>query len=62
MKFETVKFNQKKFPLNEMSLRSNKFYKFVRKRRSIREFDKSKIDDEIIKNAILAAGTAPNAV
>ena len=60
MKFETEKFNQIKLPLAELSLRSKKFYEYIKKRRSIREFDKSLINDEIIKNSILAAGTAPN--
>ena len=60
MKFETIKFNQKKIPINEIYLRSKNFYELLKKRRSIRSFDKTKIKDEIIKNAILAAGTAPN--
>ena len=60
MKFETEKFIQTKLPLAELSLRSKNFYEFIKKRRSIREFDKTPIDDEIIKNAILSAGSAPN--
>jgi len=60
MKFETEKFIQPKLSLTELSSRSKKFYEFIKKRRSIREFDKTSIDDEIIKNAILSAGSAPN--
>ena len=60
MKFETEKFKQTKLPLAELSLRSKNFYEFIKKRRSIREFDKTPIEDEIIKNAILSAGSAPN--
>ena len=60
MKFETEKFIQTKLPLAELSLRSKNFYEFIKKRRSIREFDKTPIKDEIIKNAILSAGSAPN--
>ena len=60
MKFETVEFKQKKLSLKEISIRSKNFYKLFKKRRSIRDFDKLKINDEIIKNAILAAGRAPN--
>ena len=41
MKFETEKFKQTKLPLAELSLRSKKFYELMKKRRSIREFDKS---------------------
>ena len=50
----------RKVPINEIYLRSKNFYELLKKRRSIRSFDKTKIKDEIIKNAILAAGTAPN--
>ena len=60
MKFETVEFKQKKLSLKEISIRSKNFYKLFKKRRSIRNFDKLKINDEIIKNAILAACSAPN--
>ena len=60
MKFETEKFKQPKLPLAELSLRSKKFYEFIKKRRSIREFNQTPIDDEIIKNAILSAGSAPS--
>ena len=60
MKFETEKFKQIKLPLAELSLRSKNFYELIKKRRSIREFDKTQIEDGIIKNAILSAGSAPN--
>tara|TARA_B100001057_G_scaffold452275_1_gene496017 strand:- start:36 stop:650 length:615 start_codon:yes stop_codon:yes gene_type:complete len=43
-----------------MSLNSKKFYNLIKKRRSVRDFKKDVIDFGIIKNAILAAGTAPN--
>ena len=60
MKFETVKFKQQKLSLKEISKRSKNFYNLIKKRRSIRNFDKIKINDEIIKNAILSAGSAPS--
>ena len=60
MKFETIKFKQKRLSLKEISKRSKNFYNLFKKRRSIRNFDKIKINDEIIKNAILSAGSAPN--
>ena len=43
-----------------MNLNSKKFYNLIKKRRSVRDFKKDVIDFTIIKNAILAAGTAPN--
>jgi iodotyrosine deiodinase len=46
--------------LEEMNLNSKKFYNLIKKRRSVRDFKKDVIDFTIIKNAILAAGTAPN--
>ena len=48
MKFETEKFKQKKLSLAALSLRSKNFYEFIKKRRSIREFDKTQIEDGII--------------
>ena len=52
MKFETEKFKRTKWPLAELSLRSKNFYEFIKKRRSIREFDKTPVEDGIIKNAL----------
>ena len=60
MKFETIKFKQKRLDTKKILLKSKEFYRLIKKRRSIRNFDKSTIDDEIIKNAILAAGTSPS--
>ena len=58
MKYEIEKFKKHKLSLKEISIRSENFYKFFKKRRSIRKFDKEKINDNIIKNAVLAAGSA----
>ncbi len=44
----------------EMIASSRKFYETVKKRRTVRDFSDRPIPDEVIKNAILAAGTAPN--
>jgi len=60
MKYEIEKFKKHKLSLKEISIRSENFYKFFKKRRSIRKFDKEKINDNIIKNAVLAAGSAPS--
>ena len=60
MKFKTEKFKKLNLPISEITLRSKKFYDLLIKRRSIRDFDKTKINDEIIKNAILSAGSAPS--
>ena len=60
MKYITKKLNFSNQTLEEMSLNSKKFYNLIKKRRSVRDFKKDVIDFGIIKNAILAAGTAPN--
>tara|TARA_B100001175_G_C19388134_1_gene579984 strand:- start:233 stop:910 length:678 start_codon:yes stop_codon:yes gene_type:complete len=46
--------------INEMKLNSEKFYKSISQRRSVRHFNYKSFDIKIINNAILAAGTAPS--
>ena len=60
MKYITKKLDFSNQTLKEMSFNSKKFYNLMVKRRSVRDFKKDLIDFTIIKNAILAAGTAPN--
>ena len=60
MKYITKKLDFSNQTLEEMNLNSKKFYNLIKKRRSVRDFKKDLIDFTIIKNAILAAGTAPN--
>ena len=60
MKYITKKLKFSNQTLEEMTLNSKKFYNLIQKRRSVRDFKKDIIDFTIIKNAILAAGTAPN--
>lgn len=49
-------------PLNEKEMlkRSKEFYDKIKKRRTIRHFSNKKIPIDVIKNCLLAAGTAPN--
>ena len=60
MEFITKKLDFSNQTITEMQSNSKNFYNVIKKRRSVRDFKKQKIDIEIIKNAILAAGTAPN--
>ena len=60
MKFITKKLDFSNQTLKEMNLNSKNFYNLIKKRRSVRDFKSKSIDFKIIKNAILAAGTAPN--
>ena len=63
-----MKMDNKKFkPLNfiektpdEMIVTSQSFYDNMKYRRTVREFSDRSVPDEVIKNAVLAAGTAPS--
>ncbi len=44
----------------EMIERSQKFYQEIKKRRTVRDFSDRAIPDEVIKNSLKSAGTAPN--
>lgn len=57
-KFEPLQF-QEKSP-DEMIATSKSFYLDMKRRRSVRAFSDRPIPNEVIKNALLAAGTAPN--
>ncbi len=46
--------------IDEMKLNSEKFYKSIKQRRSVRDFDNKSFNVNIINNAILAAGTSPS--
>ena len=60
MKFKTEKLEYSLIKNTDIIKKSKEFYKSIKKRRSVREFSKNNIDIEVIKNAILAAGTAPS--
>ena len=60
MEFITKKLDFSNQTIKEMKLNSENFYNLIKKRRSVRDFKKQNIDFKIIRNAILAAGTAPN--
>ena len=60
MKFKSEKLKYKKIPINKIIANSKNFYKSFKNRRSVRDFEDQKININIIKNAILSAGSAPN--
>ena len=60
MEYQPLKFIFREYPKKEIKKRSKEFYEIIKKRKSVRNFKKSNIDDVIIKNAILAAGSAPS--
>jgi len=48
------------YPPGEMRRRSEEFYREMGRRRTVREFSDRPVPREVIENALLAAGTAPN--
>ena len=60
MKYIAEKLNFTKQSIAEMKANSKEFYIKMKRRRSVRHFDKKYININIIKNAIRSAGTAPN--
>ena len=60
MEFITKKLDFSNQTIIDMRINSKSFYNLIKKRRSVRDFKKDTIDFKLIKNAILAAGTAPN--
>ena len=50
----------KEYPPEEMLERATAFYELIKSRRTVREFSDRTVDQEIIEQCILAAGTAPN--
>jgi nitroreductase len=44
----------------EMIMRSNEFYRILQKRRSVRTFSSDHVPEEVIRNIIKAASTAPS--
>ncbi len=56
--FEPLKFQEKS--KEEMIAISESFYLDVKRRRTVREFSDRPIPNDVIKNALLAAGTAPS--
>lgn len=48
------------YPPEEMKKRASDFYEDIKRRRTIRDFSDRPVPLEVIKNAVKAAGTAPN--
>ena len=48
------------YPDGELIRRSEQFYRFMGKRRSIRRFSERPISEKAVRNCILTAGTAPS--
>ncbi|MFK5958114.1 MAG: nitroreductase family protein [Lutibacter sp.] len=58
--FKHIRHIQESYPENEMIKRSNSYFKFMNKRRSVRHFSNKPVPKEIIENIIKSASTAPS--
>lgn len=52
--------NYTEHPPQEMLERATAFYEMIKSRRTVREFSERPVDQKIIEQCLLAAGTAPN--
>jgi len=59
-KFDFIPYERETFTEDEMIERASSFYKFMNKRRSVRQFSDKDIPKEVIDNIIKTAGTAPS--
>ncbi|MEP4078293.1 nitroreductase family protein [Haloferula sp.] len=57
---ETVPFSLPPTSDDEALAASEDFYHMMKERRTVRDFSSTPIPDDVLENAILAAGTAPN--
>lgn len=50
----------KRYPEKEMKSKASSFYDKLRRRRTVREFSEEPVPESVVRDCILAAGTAPN--
>lgn len=55
-----VSYSKETFPAAEMIEKSNKFYEWIDKRRTVRDFLDSPVPKEVIEKILLSASTAPS--
>lgn len=58
--FPFISYTKATYESKEMAVRSKKFYEWIDKRRSVRDFSNKPIPEAIIENLILSASTAPS--
>ncbi|MAM18497.1 MAG: nitroreductase family protein [Gramella sp.] len=58
--YQHIPYEQQILSEKESFSRSREFYEFLDKRRSVRHFSDKEVSEEIIKNLLLSAGTAPS--
>jgi len=58
--YKHIAYQQESFSEKDMLVKSQNFYDFMDKRRSVREFSNKSVPKEVIENIIKAASTAPS--
>ncbi|MFM8913518.1 MAG: nitroreductase family protein [Flammeovirgaceae bacterium] len=58
--YSFVPYRHETYPLETMLQRSDEFYRWIDKRRTVRQFSEKPIDPTIINNILLAASSAPS--
>ena len=59
-KMKFIPYKQKSYSPDEMVKRSEEYYDFIGKRRTVREFSDKPVPKEVIENIVMAASTAPS--
>ena len=60
VEIQTIPFNFKEYPLEEIQSRALRYYENMSRRRTIRDFSKRAVPIDVIENCIRTADTAPN--
>ena len=60
VEIQTIPFNFKEYPLEEIQSRALRYYENMSRRRTIRDFSKRLVPIDVIENCIRAADTAPS--
>lgn len=58
--YQPIPLTYQRYSAEQMIERARQFYDDIRTRRSVRDFSDETVPEEVIRSAILAAGTAPN--
>lgn len=60
MEAKFIPYHKDSYSAEEMSKRSEEHFEYMDKRRTVRDFSKKPVPEEVIKNIIMAASTAPS--
>lgn len=58
--FRHLPYSAENLSISEVENRSKDFYDFLNRRRSVRHFSEKPVSENVVKNLILSAGTAPS--